>query len=142
MTPEQFFSAANMLVLPFWLLLAVAPRWRPGSQVLAPVVAPVLLGIAYALAIVPQLGGDGGFGSISSVREAFANDFVLLAGWIHYLAFDLFVGSWEARDSQRVGIPQWALIPCLALTLMLGPIGLLCYLVLRMGWKRNWSVEV
>lgn len=142
MTPEQLFSAANMLILPFWLILAIAPGWRLGSSVLAPVVAPILLGLAYAFAIVPQLGGDGGFGSIAAVRQAFSNDFILLAGWIHYLAFDLFVGSWEARDSQRVGIPQWALIPCLALTLMLGPIGLLVYFALRLGWKRNGSVEV
>lgn len=141
MTAEQIFSVANMIVLPFWLLLAIAPRWQPGSHVLAPVVAPALLAIAYAIALLPQLGGDGGFGSLADLRVAFSNDLVLLAGWIHYLAFDLFVGSWEARDAQRVGIPQWALIPCLFLTLMLGPVGLLTYYALRVGWKRSWSLQ-
>ena len=141
MNPETLFSLANYSVMPFWLLLIVAPRWRLAHAFLAPVLVALLLGLAYAICILPQIGsGDGGFGSLGEVRLAFDNDYVLLAGWIHYLAFDLFVGSWEVRDAQRVGIPHLAVVPCLALTFILGPIGLCLYLLLRLGWKRNWNL--
>ena len=66
---------------------------------------------------------------------------MLLAGWLHYLAFDLFVGSWEVRDSRRVGVHHLLVIPCLFLTLMMGPVGLLAYLVLRLAIGRQWTVD-
>jgi hypothetical protein len=56
---------------------------------------------------------------------------LLLAGWVHYLAFDLFIGSWQVRDSQQRGIGHLFVIPCLVLTFLFGPAGLLCYLALR-----------
>jgi hypothetical protein len=65
---------------------------------------------------------------------------VLLAGWIHYLAFDLFVGSWEVRDAQRVGIHHLFVVPCLVLTVLFGPIGLLLYLLLRAALRRRLAV--
>jgi hypothetical protein len=61
----------------------------------------------------------------------FQNKWLLLAGWIHYLAFDLFIGSWQVRDAAKQGISHWLVIPCLALTFMFGPIGLLLYFLLR-----------
>jgi hypothetical protein len=68
---------------------------------------------------------------VSEVRALFANDFALTAGWVHYLAFDLFVGTWIARTGLEAGLPRPLLLPCLALTFMLGPAGLLAYLLLR-----------
>jgi len=61
----------------------------------------------------------------------------LLAGWVHYLAFDLFVGSWEARDALSHRIPHLAVIPCLLLTFLFGPAGLLLYLLLRFTLRRQ-----
>jgi hypothetical protein len=61
----------------------------------------------------------------------FTEPALLLAGWVHYLAFDLFVGAWELRDAQQRGVPHAAVIPCLVVTFMLGPIGLLAYFGLR-----------
>jgi len=63
----------------------------------------------------------------------------LLAGWIHYLAFDLFIGAWEIRDSQQHQIPHLAMIPCMAMTFMLGPIGLLFYFAIRTAKSRTVS---
>jgi hypothetical protein len=73
----------------------------------------------------------GGFGSLSDVALLFSEPAVLLAGWVHYLAFDLFIGAWETRDAQAHHVPHLLLIPCLILTFMLGPIGLLTYFALR-----------
>jgi hypothetical protein len=58
-------------------------------------------------------------------------------GWVHYLAFDLFVGSWQLRDAKRLDIAHVQLIPCLLLTLLLGPIGLVCYFALRWALRRH-----
>jgi hypothetical protein len=82
----------------------------------------------------------GGFGSLADVSLIFQNPWVLLAGWIHYLAFDLFVGSWEVRDAQRVGIRHLFVVPCLVLTFLFGPIGLLLYFILRAALRRRLAV--
>ena len=69
----------------------------------------------------------------AEVMRLFTNQWVVLAGWIHYLAFDLFVGGWEVRDSQARGISHWFVIPCLILTFLLGPIGFLLYHIVRLA---------
>ena len=66
---------------------------------------------------------------------------VLVAGWIHYLAFDLFIGAWEVRDAQANRVPHLLVVPCLLLTFMLGPAGLLLYLVLRAALRRRVWID-
>ena len=141
---ERLFSAANMLVLPGWLLLIVLPRWRYTAGFITSVLLPGVLGIAYAILIARALSSGvadlSGFGSLASVRAMFGDDGVMLAAWIHYLAFDLFVGSWEVRDARKVGVPHLLVVPCLFFTFMLGPVGLLMYLVLRLVARGRWMV--
>lgn len=140
--PGIAFSLGNMAVLPLWLLLIAslfAPKLRPGAIAAARFAAPVLLAVAYGLLIVAGFGEaeGGGFGSLGEVRALFASDSALAAGWLHYLAFDLFVGSWEAEDSAGGGVPAWLVVPCLVLTLLAGPLGLLLYLLLRLAFGRR-----
>jgi hypothetical protein len=145
MDPERLFSIASNVALPGWLLLALLPRWRWSARLIAPVIIPGALAILYAGLIftgVRTSGGDmSAFNSLAGVKGLFAQDNILLAGWIHYLAFDLFVGSWEVRDAQRVGIPHWLVVPCLFFTLMLGPVGWFAYILLRGLWRRQWVIE-
>ena len=75
---------------------------------------------------------EGGFGSLADVMQLFTNKNAALAGWIHYLAFDLFVGSWEVKDAQERGVSHWFVVPCLFLTFLLGPIGFLAYHAVRL----------
>lgn len=138
MTLETLFRTANLAILPFWLLLVIAPRWRwTGLLVHGPVVVLLLTPI-YAY----MLFGYGGaprnvdMTTLYGVMEAFSAPSLALAGWIHYLAFDLFIGAWESRDAMRRGVPSWALIPCLAATLFVGPIGLLLYVLVRFAFRR------
>ncbi len=137
---DTLFSLASVLVLPAWLALAVAPthRW---TQRAAAVVVPALLAALYvgvfAWSLAEPSGTGGGFGSLDEVAALFSDRRALLAGWIHYLAFDLFVGAWEARDAERVGLPRWALVPCLALTFVAGPAGWLLYLGARAARARR-----
>jgi hypothetical protein len=141
MSLEQVFSLANLAVLPGWLLIALAPRWR-WSQRYATLVTPLTLGPLYAWLLVSNWGQMGGFGSLEQVAQLFENRALLLAGWVHYLVFDLFTGSWETRDAAARGIPLWAVIPCLVLTFLLGPVGLMFYLAMRLAWKRTVDVTL
>jgi hypothetical protein len=136
MSPEALFSLCSTLVLPAWLLLAIAPRWR-WTQPVASVAVPLLLASTYLFLIATSFRpGEGGFGSLAEVAKLFANPKLLLAGWVHYLAFDLFTGSWEVRDAMQLRIPHALVIPCLVLTFLFGPIGLLAYFVLRCTMRR------
>jgi hypothetical protein len=140
MSADQLFQIASTLVLPGWLLLILAPRWRYTMPVAA-VGLPLLLAVLYAVLIGQHWGeGEGGFGTLDEVTKLFANRYVLLGGWIHYLAFDLFIGAWEVRDAQKHQLPHLAVVPCLLLTFMFGPAGLLLYFVLRFGLRRQTGV--
>jgi hypothetical protein len=142
MSTETMFTVCNALVLPGWLLLIFAPRWKRTANLIAAVILPAALAAVYTFLVVTHLGNsEGGFGSLADVNLLFQNPNILLAGWVHYLAFDLFIGSWEVRDSQRLRIHQLLVIPCLVLTFLLGPMGLLLYLALRAGLRRQLPVE-
>lgn len=132
MNAETLFSIAGMLVLPGWFLLIFLPRWQPVTTIVSAVAIPVLLAFLYLWLLVTRgPGSGGGFGTLADVSELFDNEFLLLAGWIHYLAFDLFIGSWEVRDAQRSGVNHLAVVPCLVFTFLLGPTGLLLYFAIR-----------
>lgn len=142
MSFERLFALANGFALLSWLPLVFLPRWRPAAGIVCPVIAVGLLSIAYALLIVPMIGaGEGDFSSLAGVQALFGNDRLLLAGWLHYLAFDLFIGSWEVRDARRNGVHHLLVIPCLFFTFMLGPVGLLMYLGIRAVKMRRVSVD-
>lgn len=141
MSPETIFSACSTLVLPGWLLLVFLPRWKWSARIISAVVIPLALAVVYVSIIVTHFGqSEGGFGSLADVSRLFQNPHALLACWIHYLAFDLFVGAWEVRDAQRVGLHHLLVVPCLALTFLLGPAGLLLYFLLRWALRREFFV--
>ena len=128
---EQLFSMATLLAMIGWLILVILPRHHY-ARIAGGLVVPLILSAGY-LALIAQYfrGAEGGFGSLADVATLFQKQELLLAGWIHYLAFDLFIGGWEIRDSQRHGLPHLVVIPCLVMTFMLGPVGLLFYFAIR-----------
>ena len=136
MTPEHLFSIANPIAMTGWIFLIAAPRKRWASVVAGRAI-PLLLSAIYLLLLCLHWGeGAGGFGSLHDVALLFSNPWVLLAGWIHYLAFDLFTGAWEVRDALKNGVSHWLLVPCLLLTFMFGPAGLLTYFCIRTAVSR------
>ena len=138
MTPNQHFSIVNPIALVAWVLLAALPRRRWVVEVVAGIAIPALLATFYtAIVATTWYGSPGGFSSLSDVAMLFGNPWLLLAGWIHYLAFDLFVGSWEVRDAWDRGVPHLLVLPCLALTFLFGPAGWLLYMALRSVHRRR-----
>ena len=141
MTLETLFSVASATAAVGWLLLVLLPRLR-SAQITAGVIVPLLLSALYLFLIVQNFSGaPGGFGSLADVSLLFSKQELLLAGWIHYLAFDLFIGAWEVRDAQRNQIPHLLVLPSLVMTFMLGPIGLLFYFAIRTAKTRTLSLS-
>ncbi|RMG57584.1 MAG: DUF4281 domain-containing protein [Bacteroidetes bacterium] len=139
---EQIFSLANGLAMLGWLLLILLPHRRWTQLILHRGLLMALLGVAYAVFIAQGMGQGGGFGSIEQVRALFQSDAALLAGWLHYLAFDLFVGAWITRDARRVGIRHLLIVLPLLLTFMLGPVGFLLYFLIRLTKVQTLSDEI
>ena len=132
MSPAQVFSIANFVALCCWLLLIVLPGRKWVNHLVAGVAVPAAFAALYTVVIaVHFFGSAGGFSSLEDVALLFSNPWLLLAGWIHYLAFDLLVGSWEARDARERGIHHLFVAPCLVLTFLFGPAGWLLYLGVR-----------
>jgi hypothetical protein len=144
--PATAFSLGGKLAMLGWLGLIISlfvARARPASQAAASMVIPVLLAIAYGLLIRTGFSeaDGGGFGSIGEVRALFASDSALTAGWLHYLAFDLFVGGWIVADGLKRGVPALLILPCLPLTFLFGPLGLLLFLASRVAFARRQPAE-
>ena len=132
---EQIFSLMSGLAVAGWLALAFAPLRRDRLVAAARVIA-ALLSLAYVILIYRGLtapGGPegGGFDSLAAVMILLSTPAAMLPGWIHYLCFDLWVGTWQVEDAPKAGVPHWLLLPILGLTFMFGPAGLLTYLVVR-----------
>jgi Domain of unknown function (DUF4281) len=135
MTDAQLFQYANTTALVSWIALVVQPRRvAPVLRFVIPTVFAVLY--IWALTNAPK-NPDGGFGSLVQVKALFTQDRAVLAGWVHYLAFDLFIGCWEVMDARERGISHLLVVPCLFLTFMFGPVGLLLYFGLRGAMSRR-----
>jgi hypothetical protein len=129
---DQMFGLANAFAAIGWLLLIVAPRWSWTDRLVLSGLWSLVLAIVYTALVATFLpSAEGGFSSIAGVRSLFASDALLTAGWVHYLAFDLFVGAAQVRQAERDNISQFLMIPILIATFMLGPIGLLAFAVVK-----------
>ena len=142
MTAAHVFSFVNLLAAAGWLILIfLGPKyWARGLVIGA--ILPLLLAALYSALLITHWSDlQGGFGTLAGVQTLFSNEWILLAGWVHYLAFDLFIGCWEVRDARDQRIPHLAVIPSLILTFLFGPAGLLLYFVIRTIRIRTLYVE-
>ena len=135
------FNAVNLLAMAGWVVLIILPRWPAllsavlylGVGLLCLIYAGGLIGLLTGL-LGPGGGSAAGgadFTSIAGVRAIFGTDAGVTIGWTHYLAFDLFVGLWIARDADAKNISRLLQAPVLLATFIAGPLGLLVWLALR-----------
>jgi hypothetical protein len=138
MTPDQLFQLANPLALLGWVALFASPLAPRAAQAVAAAAIPLLLSLAYAgLVLAFWWEAPGGLGTLPEVQALFTHPHIALAGWLHYLAFDLFLGAWEVRTARAEGMAHWMVIPCLILTFLFGPAGLLAFAILRFTLVRK-----
>ena len=144
-TSENIYLAANLGVIPFWLLLIFAPNHSFTNFFTQSIVAPLLLAIGYIyLSYNLYLENDifDGFelySGLDGLYSMFANEILLLVFWLHFLSISLFTGSWIVRDARRYIIPKIITIPSLVLTYFSGPVGLVIYWFLRIFFAKKIS---
>ena len=140
MTADQIFSFANLAALAGWIFLATAAvlkreRW---VELWTGWVWPLGLAALYtALIIFFFFQAPGGFDSLVHVQLLFTDHWAALAGWVHYLAFDLFIGSWITLQVLQLHLPRLTLIVLLPLTFLFGPIGLLLFAITKLAFERK-----
>ena len=132
MSPSAIFQLANTFVLIGWLLLIFAPKWQYTHRVVLQIVVAILAAV-YVVLIAPTLAdfSPDAFSTLENVRTLFQNDSSLAAGWVHYLAFDLFVGAYIVKEGIASGLARWKYTICLPFTFMFGPVGLLLNFIIR-----------
>jgi len=133
MTPTIVFSIASVIAMPMWVLMLFFSKWKVTQFLIDFKVIPLALAFIYAIYIFQaiQIGGMMDFGSLTSIMALFTEENALLAGWVHYLAFDLLVGMWMLDQNKELRINQLLMAPCLFLTFMLGPIGFLLFMIIK-----------
>ncbi len=139
MTPDSIFLALNYGILVPWLMLLLVPNHALTDRVVQAFWIPLCLASVYVVAIVLAPAGD--MMSLAGVMALFGEPWAVLAGWVHYLVFDLFVGAWEVRDARRRGISRVWLSISLFFTLMLGPVGLALYGIGRLVSGKGARLE-
>ena len=129
MTPAQVFDIASLMVLPMWLLMIFLPKWNGTQWLIDYKIVPILLSLIYLVYTSLSIAGGGGldFGSLDSVMQLFTVEEAVLAGWVHYLAFDLIVGMWILDQNKTLGLPSILIGTCLFFTFLLGPVGFLLF---------------
>ncbi len=128
------FRLSNVLVLPVWALMILLPRWRWTTRIMRSPLVSAAPAALYGALVLPRLGEIWPAVSrptLSSVATLLGSPAGASIAWVHFLAFDLFVGRWIYLDSQERGVRAWLMAPILFLTLMLGPVGFLLYLIMR-----------
>tara|TARA_B100000963_G_scaffold356731_1_gene377458 strand:+ start:2931 stop:3401 length:471 start_codon:yes stop_codon:yes gene_type:complete len=142
---ETIYLVANWGVIPFWLLLIIAPNYGLTNFFVQSIIVPLLLAIGYVF-ISYNLYLDNeifdGFelySGLDGLYSMFANENLLLIFWLHFLAISLFAGAWIVRDAKKYLIPKIITIPCLILTYFTGPVGLTIYWLIRIFFAKKIS---
>ena len=133
MTPDSIFQLCNTIALVGWLILIfISPFWFNTDKLLIGIVI-TLFAVLYTwlLASNFKLSDMEKFSTLAGVMELFTNKVAVTSAWVHFLAFDLMVGIWIKKNAMKHGISHWLLIPCFFFTFMIGPMGLLIYLLIR-----------
>lgn len=143
MSADKVFELTNSFALAGWiLLLFVQPIWMQTTKLVTGLIV-VILCITYAWMLFSgfSLSTLSSFGTLEGVMTLFKDKSMVTAGWIHYLAFDLFIGTWICNNARKHGISHWFLIPALLLCFMMGPVGLLVYIFIRTIHTKTYFAE-
>ena len=131
---ETIFTLSNLFVLPFWALMIFLPHWRWTQRIMRTLWPVVVLAGVYTVLLLTQIGGVAGSllnPTLDGIAGLLGTPAGAAVGWVHFLAFDLFVGRWAYLDSRERGISAWLVSPTLFFVFMAGPFGLLLYLAVR-----------
>lgn len=132
MQAAEIFSICNKVILVGWILLIFLPNWKHTQSIILNGLI-VLFASIYAFIILKDIGNFNpeSFSTLANVKALFQNDDAVAAGWIHYLAFDLFVGAYIVKKSRQIGISRILYTITLPFTFMFGPMGYLLFVIFK-----------
>jgi type VI protein secretion system component VasF len=139
---ELLFNVSNLFIMPFWLLMIFLPHWRWTQRIMGSLWPVAALAAVYAMLLLFQASSatDSLLNpTLEGIAALLGTPGGAAAGWVHFLAFDLFVGRWAYLDSRQRRLSAWLVSPALFFTLMAGPLGLLLYLLARLSLRRKGS---
>ena len=140
MSMETLFAISSPIAMLGWIALIISPIIPKWSDRIATYISPGLLSLAYmSLILAFWADAEGGFDTLANVQLLFTQSEIAMAGWLHYLAFDLFMGAWIVREARKASISHWFIIPILPMTLLFGPIGFVLFLALKSGLSLRGS---
>lgn len=134
MSMDTLFQLSGLLTMPFWLLMILVPHWRWTQRIMGSLWTIVPAALLYAVLVLPNVATlwmDLANPTLVNIAALLGTPSGATIGWVHFLAFDLFVGRWAYLDSRAHGLTAWIASPILFFVLMLGPLGLLLYLSAR-----------
>ena len=146
-TTENIYLVANWGVIPFWLLLILAPNHGLTNLLAQSVIAPLLLAtgycyLTYNLYLEKNVfDGFELYSGLDGLYSMFSNEILLLIFWLHFLAISLFAGAWIIRDARKYLIPKIITIPALVLTYFSGPVGIVIYWFIRIFFAKKISFD-
>ena len=143
LTYENIYLIANWGVLPFWIMLLIAPNHALTKFFVHSIVVPLILAIAYIFVSYKIylsnniFNGFNLYFGLENLYSVYSEESFLLIFWLHFLSISLFIGSWVARDAFKYFIPKILVIIALILTYFTGPVGLVFYWLVRMLFARK-----
>ena len=148
LTFENIYLYSSFGVLPFWLLLIFIPNSKITQIFVSSIILPIILSTAYIYVLYQSILLDEPFFdvfklylSIDNLYTTFATESFLLFFWIHFLALNLFLGSWVSKDSIKYNITRKIIFFPLILIYFSGPIGLVLYWFFRIFYSKKIALH-
>ena len=144
LTFENIYLWTNFGVLPFWLMLIIIPNSKVTQILINSIILPLILSVAYVYVFYqailldePLFGIFKLYLSLDDLYTVFATENFLLIFWIHFLALNLFLGSWVSRDAVKYNMTRGLVFVPLVLIYLTGPLGLVLYWIFRIFYAKR-----
>ena len=141
---ENIYLWSNIGILPFWIMLLIIPNSRITQILINSIILPLILSSAYVYVVYQSILLNESFYevfklylSLDNLYTAFATENFLLAFWLHFLALNIFLGLWMARDAIKYNISRKLVFFPLVLIYFTGPVGLILYWFIRVFYAKK-----
>ena len=146
-TIDMLYLWVNCGVLPFWFILIFFPQSHLCKYLVTSILPTVLLGGAYIFMLYKSytdtydfLANFNLYLGLANISELFSDNTFLMMFWIHFIAINLFVGGWIAKDSQKLAVNKFLVGIPLIITYLIGPLGLFIYWFVRLFYAKSVSL--
>ena len=144
LTFENIYLWTNFGVIPFWLMLIIVPNSKFTQIFINSIIAPLILAVSYVYVFYQAILLDEAvfdifklYLSLEDLYTVFATESFLLIFWLHFIALNLFLGSWVSRDGVKYNMPRGLVFIPLILIYFTGPLGLVLYWIFRIFYSKR-----